>query len=139
MIQRKQSLWLLLTVIIASLTLKLPFFTGNVLAADATKTYQILNAQYNLIILILTIVIAAFSLFIIFLYKDRNRQMLFCVFNLLLSFLLIYLYYKQTQLFFNGALSISALLVIVIPLTLIFALSGIYKDEKLIKSVDRIR
>ncbi len=139
MIQRKQSLWLLLCVIVTALSIKLPFFTGNIIATDGVKTYKILDAQYNLIILIITIVIASFSLFTIFLYKERKRQMLFSFLALLLSFLLIFLYYNQTQLFLDGTLSITSLLVFMIPITLIFAFVGIYNDEKLIKSVDRIR
>ncbi len=139
MIQRKQSLWLLLCVIVASLSIKFPFYTGNIIATDGVKTYTVLDAQYNLIILILTILIASFSLFTIFLYKDRKRQMLFSFINMLLSILLIFLYYKQTQLFLDGTLSISSVLVFTIPVNLIFAFIGIYNDEKLIKSIDRIR
>jgi hypothetical protein len=139
MIQRKQSLWLLLSLIVAALSIKFPFFTGNKVAPDGTKIYQELNAQYNLVILIATILIASASLFIIFLYKERKRQMLFCFITLLVSFLLIYLYYQETQLFFDGTLSVTCILVLLIPVSLIFALIGIFKDEKLIKSVGRIR
>lgn len=139
MIQRKQSLWLLLSVIVTSLSIKFPFFTGNILGVGGTKNYQVLNGQLNLVIMILSIVIASFSLFIIFLYKERKRQMLFTFISILLSLLLIFLYYKQTQLFFDGTLSITSVLVLIIPVSLIFALIGILNDEKLIKSVDRIR
>ena len=139
MIQRKQSLWLLLCVIVASLSIKFPFFTGNLVAADGIKAYEVLDAQTNLLILILTIVIAAFSFLILFLYNDRKRQMVFCFLNILLSFLLIFLYFKQKQKYFDGTLSITSIFVFIIPFTLIFAFIGIFKDEKLIKSVDRIR
>ena len=139
MIQRKQSLWLLLSVIVTSLSIKYPFFTGNILGTGGTKNYQVLNGQLDLVIMILSIVIASFSLFIIFLYKERKRQMLFTFISILLSLLLIFLYYKQTQLFFDGTLSITSVFVLIIPVSLIFALIGIFNDEKLIKSVDRIR
>ncbi len=139
MIQRKQSLWLLLSVIVTSLSIKYPFFTGNILGAGGTKNYQVLNGQLDLVIMILSIVIASFSLFIIFLYKERKRQMIFTFISILLSLLLIFLYYKQTQLFLDGTLSITSVFVLIIPVSLIFALIGIFNDEKLIKSVDRIR
>lgn len=139
MIQRKQSLWLLLSVIVTSLSIKYPFFTGNILGTGGTKNYQVLNGQLDLVIMILSIVIASFSLFIIFLYKERKRQMLFTFISILLSLLLIFLYYKQTQLFLDGTLSITSVFVLIIPVSLIFALIGIFNDEKLIKSVDRIR
>jgi hypothetical protein len=49
------------------------------------------------------------------------------------------LYYLQTKTFVNGAYSISAILTLIIPISLIAAIIGIRSDEKLIKSVDRLR
>ena len=139
MIQRKQSLWFLLSAIVSFLSITFPFYTGNKIATDLSKNYQVLNAQLELLILILTIGVGTVSLIIIFLYKERKKQMLFTFLNLILSLLLIFLYYSETKKFIDGALSMSAILVFINPIALIFAFFGIYKDEKLIKSVDRIR
>lgn len=139
MIQRKQSLWFLLSAIASFCSIAFPFYTGNKMGSDLSKNYNVLNAQLVLPILILTIVIATASLIIIFLYKERKKQMLFTFLNLLLSILLIFLYYSETKKFVDGTLSMSAILVFVNPIALIFAFVGIFNDEKLIKSVDRIR
>jgi hypothetical protein len=142
MIQRKQTLWLLLATIAAFLTLKFPFYTGNVLdAITSVKTFKLLNAgSYgNMLITILSVTIGVIALITIFLYSDRKKQMLITSVNTVLSLLIIVLYYLQTKTFVDGAYSISAILTLIIPISLIAAIVGIKSDEKLIKSVDRLR
>jgi len=52
----------------------------------------------------------------------------------------IYLFYWQTnKKFINGTYSLGSILALVIPVALIFAARGIFKDQKLVKSVDRLR
>ncbi len=141
MIQRKQTLWLLLAAIAAFLTIKFPFYTGNIIKDVTTnvKTFELLNARFNILITILSVAIGVIALAAIFLYSDRKKQMLFTAINCILSVVVIVIYYLQTKKFVDGAYSITSLLVIVIPVLLVMALIGIYKDEKLIKSVDRLR
>jgi len=142
MIQRKQTLWLLLATIAAFLTLKFPFYTGNVLdTATNIKTFKSLNAgNYgNMLITILSVSVGVIALITIFLYSDRKKQMLITVVNTVLSLLIIALYYLQTKTFVDGAFSIAAILTFIIPISLIAAIIGIRSDEKLIKSVDRLR
>ena len=63
-----------------------------------------------------------------------------CFATLFASLLLIFLYtsYVRTQ-FAEGSYDITAPVIFIIPLALILAIRGIYKDQKLIKSVDRLR
>lgn len=142
MIQRKQTLWLLLATIAAFLTLKFPFYTGNVLEPITNlKTFKLLNAgSYgNMLITILSVAVGVIALITIFLYSDRKKQMLITGVNTVLSLVTIVLYYLQTKSFSDGAYSISAILTLIIPISLIAAIIGIRSDEKLIKSVDRLR
>lgn len=142
MIQRKQTLWLLLATIAAFLTLKFSFYTGNVLDITTNvKTFKSLNAgSYgNMLITILSVAVGVISLITIFLYSDRKKQMLITGVNTVLSLLIIVLYYLQTKTFVDGAYSISSILTLIIPISLIAAIIGIRSDEKLIKSVDRLR
>jgi len=140
MIQRKQTLWLLFTTIAAFLTLKFPFYSGNILdVITNNKVYKLLDARFNILITILSVAIGVIALITIFLYNDRKKQMLFSAINCLLSIVIIVLYYLQTKGFIDGAFSITALFTLVIPVFLIMAIIGIKKDEKLIKSVDRLR
>ncbi len=140
MIQRKQTIWLLLATIAAFLTLKFPFYTGNIIdTLTNTKVYRMLDARFNILITILSVAVGVIALVTIFLYNDRKKQILFSALNFLLSVGIIVLYYLQTKLFIDGNYSISSLLTIIIPILLIMSIIGIRKDEKLIKSVDRLR
>lgn len=138
MIQRKQTLWLLLVTVAAFLTLKFPFYTGNVLENNL-PVFKSLTARYNIAITILSVAVGVIALITIFLYNDRKRQLWISVANLLLSIVVIVLYYMQTKGFIDGTYSITALFTLIIPVLLIMAIAGIRKDEKLIKSVDRLR
>ncbi|MFY7965630.1 MAG: DUF4293 domain-containing protein [Chitinophagaceae bacterium] len=140
MIQRKQTLWLLIAAIASFLTLKFPFYTGNVLdSITNSKVYHSLDARFDILITILSVAIGVVSLLTIFLYSDRKKQMIISVANLFLSIIVIVLYYLQTKKFVDGTFSITSILNLIIPVMLIMAIIGINKDEKLIKSVDRLR
>src|SRR5438034_865175 len=55
MIQRIQSIWLILAAVASFLTLRLSFFSGNIVGADNVKTFTPLTATSNLVILIFTV------------------------------------------------------------------------------------
>jgi Domain of unknown function (DUF4293) len=136
MLQRIQSVWLLLAAISAFLTVKLSFFSGN-MTVPGQLTH--LTATSNILILILTVGMVSAIVIDIFLYKNRKLQLRIAVVVLLISLLNIFLYYKQTQKFAEGNPDLTALVALAIPVFLIFALRGIYKDERLVKSLNRLR
>lgn len=139
MIQRIQSIWLLLAALCAFLSLKLSFYTG-ILVNDAQRALVSLTSVTTIPIVVCAVAVGIASLVIIFLYKDRKMQMRICFATLFASLLLIFLYfsYIRTQ-YGEGNYDLTAPIVFLIPLFLIFAIRGIYKDQKLIKSVDRLR
>ncbi len=140
MIQRIQTLWLALAAAIALLTLKFSIYSGNVLdAATGEKKFIELTAVNNFIILVLTIAIAVASLISIFLYRDRKSQLRIAIVCLILSVVNLVLFMNQTKKFTEGNYSITALLYLALPVLVILAAWGIYKDEKLIRSADRLR
>ena len=51
----------------------------------------------------------------------------------------IIIYFTELKKFVSGNMSLTAILVFAIPIFLILAVNGIYKDEKLVKSLDRLR
>jgi hypothetical protein len=140
MIQRIQTIWLLLTAACAFLTIRLPFYSGHKMD-DPQKTYAALNATTNMLLLILTVAIGIACLISIFLFKNRKLQMRITLVALLVSLLNIFLYYNETKKFIaiESSLDLSCVFVFAIPVLLFLAFRGIYKDEKLIKSVDRLR
>ena len=139
MIQRIQTLWLTLAALAALLTLKFSFYSGNKTDATAVKKWIELTATTNFIILVLTVGVAVTSIIVIFLYKQRKLQFRLTILSLVISILNLILYYNETKKFTEGNPDITALISLIIPVFLFFAARGIYKDEKLIKSADRLR
>ncbi len=139
MLQRMQSVWLLLAALSAFLTIKFSFYSGNIETTGQTSSFQYLTAGFNIMILILTIALVCIAAIDIFLYKNRKLQARLAILGILLSLLNIFLYFKQIPKFAIGNYDLTAILVFVIPVFFFLASRGIYKDQKLVKSLDRLR
>lgn len=135
MIQRAQSLWLLAASICGFATLKMPYYVGSVGTAPAEE----FTAMSNLILLILTIAAAIVALVDIFLYNNRPLQIKIALAGMGVSILNLVLYFMYTQKYDTGAIALSAVFSFSIPIFFLMAIIGINKDEKLVKSVDRLR
>jgi hypothetical protein len=139
MIQRIQTIWLLLASVCAFLTLQLPFYSG-LRVVGATQPYIVLTGRENLLITILTVAVAIAALVLIFFYKDRKRQLWLTLATTVLSIVNIVLYLKEVGKYVpGGQFSLTAVFTFVIPFFLLLAARGIYRDNKLVKSVDRLR
>ncbi len=139
MLQRMQSVWLLLAAIFAFLTIKFSFYSGNIETAGQPSSFQYLTAGFNIMILILTIALVCIAAIDIFLYKNRKLQARLAILGILLSLLNIFLYFKQIPKFAVGNYDLTAILVFLIPVFFFLATRGIFKDQKLVKSLDRLR
>ncbi|HEX3081588.1 MAG TPA: DUF4293 family protein [Puia sp.] len=141
MLQRMQSVWLLLAAVFAILTIKFSFYSGNIEVPGQPVSFQYLTASFNIWILILTVAITSIAAIDIFLYKNRKLQGRLAILGLLLSLLNIYLYLKQIHRFVEhqGSHTITSVFVFVIPILFFLAWRGIYRDQKLVKSLDRLR
>lgn len=139
MIQRIQTIWFLIASACAFATLKLSFYSGHTIALPTQFTY--VTGIYTIPIVILTVAIAVTSLVLIFLFKDRKMQMRITLATIALSVLSIVLYFMQTRNFIptESSFDLTSVFVFAIPVFLILACNGIYKDEKLIKDSDRLR
>ena len=140
MIQRIQTLWLLFASALAFASLKIPFFSGNIMV-DNLKQFQRFTGMSNMFLMILTVAVGIGSLISVFLYKDRKTQLRIITGVLVVSVLTIILYFLQTKIFVptDWSLQLTSIVVLAIPVFLIMALRGINKDEKLMKSLDRLR
>ena len=139
MLQRMQSIWLLLAAVFAFLTIKLSFYSGNIGTTEQPPSFQYLTAGFNMWILILTVALVCIAAIDIFLYKNRKLQGRLAILGMLLSILNIFLYYKQTQKFAQGNYDLTAILTLLIPVFFFLSWRGIYRDQKLVKSLDRLR
>lgn len=138
MIQRIQSMWLFLAAIFGAFTYKLPFYSGIKKVKEISQPVK-LDASSDFIIMILTGGIIALSFVTIFLYKDRKTQLAMAIICIILSFVLIVLYFLQIQNFESGTISLWCLFAIGVPIFLFLSARGIWQDEKLVKSLDRLR
>ena len=136
MIQRLQSIWLLLAAAFAFATFKFSYYSGTKVN---DLTLHELNATSTLLLMIITIAIGVSALVTIFLFKKRTLQLRLCVLGILLEAVLIFLYYREVTTFLKGTYSLTALLHSIIVLAFVLAARGINNDSKIIKDSDRLR
>ena len=139
MIQRKQTLWLLMVAVVSLLSIKLPVYNGNLTDAAGVKLWKELNASSTILLTLVCGAVAAIALVAIFLYKNRPLQLRLVLVNLILSSVLLVLYFFEARNYLEGGYALSALLPLSAPVFLILAATRIRKDEKLVKSLDRLR
>lgn len=136
MIQRIQSLWLLLAGIAVFLTLKFSFYSGTN-AKGATG--QFLTGSSTFLLLLVTVATGLLALINIFLFKQRIVQLRLCIIGMVLELLLLFLYFKEVQTYIQGTFSLSSILHLIALTAFFLAARGINKDEKLIRESDRLR
>lgn len=140
MLQRIQTLWLLLASACAGLTMKFSFFSGNKPAAPGQPaTFQSLTATGNMLIDILTVILLVGSLINIFNYKNRKLQFRVIIALIIISLVNIALYHRETKEFVEGSFDLTSALTFAIPVLLFLAARGIRRDQRLVKSLDRLR
>ena len=128
MIQRIQSIWLLLAAVFAALTFVLPFAIGTIEVNAKTSTWLTIVAAFA----------GAIAFVDIFLFNNRKLQLRLCIVGILLSLILLGLsFWEMSKI--SGTLALSCLIYFAILGLFIMAANGIRKDEKLIKSMDRLR
>lgn len=155
MIQRIQSVYLLFTAIISSLFLSGGFleFIGPDGHLITVKFYGIFQSggdkmmeliHYTLPFAILSLLVPIIALVTIFLFKNRKLQSLLTVIITILEILIILfagyfilnIVQNQSVIFKSG---IKMLFPFICLLLTIMAYKGIQKDDKLVKSYDRLR
>lgn len=138
MIQRVQTIWLLMASAAAFLSLKLPFYSGTNRANMAS--YRLMGTE-NFYMMLLTIAIGVLALITMFLYSNRKLQMRLCLLGIVLEILLIYLYYRETTTFApgTGTYSLTSILQLLVLLFYFMAMKGIANDNKIIRESNRLR
>jgi hypothetical protein len=140
MIQRQQTLWLLLTIIAAILSFMFPFVVGGEIIGKSSVPVTLrVDAGSNFFLLVLTGASLILSSIIIFLFKNRKQQMQLCLLGILLSVLIIVLYILQINKLIKPTLALSCIFPFAIVVGYFMAFRNIRKDEKLIKTLDKLR
>ncbi|HXB32289.1 MAG TPA: DUF4293 domain-containing protein [Puia sp.] len=149
MLQRKQTIWMVLAFICAVLTFKFPFYQGNVTVGNyghelrglTAWPHYINGSSGSILITLITIVLIVGMGWNIFNYKNRKRQFWVALGLIILSLLniVVYWFHSGKPDFVEGGFSLTAIIALAIPVFLIMAARGIRKDDKLVKSADRLR
>jgi hypothetical protein len=142
MIQRIQTLWLIIVAITAFATSQLILYVGT-LPNGTQMPFQLAS---NLLLAIVIIALGILALICLFLFKNRKLQFKLSVIGVILSLGFLFLEYYVVENFFKpehgiltGAYQIGALLPVLMIVFFFLAARGIYRDEKLVKSMDRLR
>jgi hypothetical protein len=164
MIQRIQSVYLLLVVIIHCLLFTLPIYkatsslngTVNTIQADLNRVQfddnimgaqKVVLNQYSTAAFTLNIVLIALTIVCIFMYKKRGNQLrmsrFLVLFSLVLVLLFIIIVYKSKN-YITGSNIASSFQIgfwisLLSPVFLLLAGSRIRYDERLVRSADRLR
>lgn len=147
MIQRKQTIYLLVAAILGAV---ISFYNPNLWRAKlVNNSYQYFTGQSSYLYFILLMIIIALAIVCIFLFKKRPLQFKLTVINLLLSIAIIVLQYfkikteaaqwQESQMLVSSTYLPAAFLPVIIVVLLFLAARGIYKDERLVKSLNRLR
>ncbi|MBT4217190.1 MAG: DUF4293 family protein [Flavobacteriales bacterium] len=130
MIQRVQSLFLFFAVLLNTVIL----FYAPIFISSEEKKIIMKDLQYPSLLLVLSTLLALFA---IFQFKNRIRQLMIVYLSRLciaISFLIFILFKEdENQLYYGSFLLILPYII------LFFSAYFIKKDEKLVRSADRIR
>jgi hypothetical protein len=141
MIQRIQTIWLALAAACGFMMARAPLFNAT-LADNTMREYL---ATESLLAFALIIGVAILSVIAIFLFKNRTTQFKLAVTGILLSAIIVGLQvwavenFKKTIPLVKGTYQWGGLLPIAMFIFLWLAARAIRKDEKLVKSLDRLR
>ncbi len=156
MLQRIQTLFLLIVFIISITSIFLPFagFKTDDLVLYAYGVKLNSNASglvitdmtkmSVLLIMILFILVSIFTLFIIFKYNNRLLQIKSCRLSILIHIIIVVLIFYTTDLFekelaLKAQYKLGAVLPLISLILLYLSISAIRKDENLVKSANRLR
>ena len=139
MIQRQQTLWLLLVVAASILSFLFPFYSGNKIGDSNISTFDELTGGSSFFLLVLTGASVLISGISVFLYSDRKAQLKLMAGGILISIIMIILYFVGIKKFQTGNFALTSVFVFFILIGYVMAARGIWKDEKLVKSLDKLR
>lgn len=142
MIQRIQSLYLLLTTLLSGVLYFIPLFELPAAAPETAPRMFMIGS--NALLLTLCAAIGISSFIVIFIYKNRPFQLKACRLILIFIFILIALLFYTSDTISSSldqkvVFKIGTYLPMLQVIFVFLAHRGIKKDDQLVKSADRLR
>ncbi|HXS35285.1 MAG TPA: DUF4293 domain-containing protein [Flavipsychrobacter sp.] len=145
MIQRKQTIWLLVASLLSVCLFYFDLYRVHVMVNNA-DTVMSVRVGNDYLLLLVALVTAVLPFIDIFLFKNRKQQRGLAVLSILLNIVFIALMMWKITSFNNKNATatdhtywVGAVLPVISIIFLFMAMRGIRKDEKLVKSLDRLR
>lgn len=147
MIQRIQSLYLLLVVALSAALFAVPIYSLETLkvANDGAHTgFQFFNCTSNMVYCILNSITGFFALVVLFLFKNRNLQIRLCNLNMFIICIFtgtIFYFADHSKTNPDSIIhyTIGSYFPLVQLVLSFLAIRAIRKDEELVRSADRLR
>lgn len=142
MIQRIQSAWLLAAGLLSLATFRMTFWASTLKDGSVQK---ICAQNSNLLIYVAAAVLVVVAIATIFLFRNRPLQTRLCLLGMVLSLALLVLEVQEKSSatdnanFSDGGWRPGIILPILVMVAFFLARRGVRKDEKLVKSLDRLR
>jgi hypothetical protein len=143
MIQRKQSLWLFIAALLNAGVFYFDLYKTHIMVNGVDTPGTPLRVSDHYPSMLIALVMTLFPLITIFMFSNRKRQLSMCVVSILaiVSFVTLTLgrVGKIAPPPSSGSYWIGSILPAISFIFIIMAIFGIRRDEKLVKSVDRLR
>ena len=139
MLQRQQTVWLIIAVVFIILGFSFPFYSGTTYVRDHLVDGVDLLADRKISLFLFSIVTGITAFVALILYKKRKIQLRVTIAALLLSVLLLFFYFREIKDYEHGHILLTSLFTFALPVCFFMAARGIRHDEKLVKSLDKIR
>lgn len=148
MLQRIQSIWLLLATAFSVVTFRFPIYSGEreagapvtgLAGTSPASVFTDLNAMTTIWLTIITVIAGGIALITIFLFSNRNLQLKLTYLGIFLTVILLVMYFLEIGNYTQGNVTLWAVFYFAILICYILAARGIYRDKALIKSMDRLR
>lgn len=137
MLQRPQTLWIVLSILAAVCTFEFPF----ALVQNGTTPDHLphIDAVSSPLLIILTLLSVLLSGITIMSYTNLTKQKSFCWIGILIGVLLCLVYLREWKSLPGSTLTLTSILPAIIPISLWLAWMGMDRDQKLIRKLGRSR
>lgn len=124
--------------VFSATTFRFPFANGD-WVRDTLSTAVPLDATTTIWLSIVVALTGVVSFINIFFFDNRKLQLKLCYLGIFLTLVLLTMFFLELQNFSNSVIALWCIFYFAILACFILAARGIWKDQKLIKSMDRLR
>ena len=137
MLQRPQTLWILIAIIAVVCSFDNPFAVVNI--DGDKKNLAEIDAGSTILLILMSSLSVALSSFAILSYNNLIRQKTLCWIGIMVSVVICLIFLRQWQELPDSELTLTSILPFLNPISLWLAWMGIDKDQKMLKKLSSKR